>query len=74
LTGADLILEPQHVCHGGCPKHILRWDPGKAFQYAVHLEYNTEGHNPFVKAVEKKDIESANNLYGLIFQLLALLV
>jgi hypothetical protein len=43
LTGADMNLEPQHVCHGGCPKHILRWNPDKALQYTEHLEYNTEG-------------------------------
>jgi len=30
LTRADMNLEPQHVCHGGCPKHILRWNPDKA--------------------------------------------
>jgi hypothetical protein len=61
LTGADMNLEPQYVCHGGCLKHILRWDPDKAFQYAEHLENNTEGHNSFMKAIEKKDVEAANN-------------
>ena len=51
LTGADMILEPQHVCHGGCPKHILRWNPDKALQYTEHLENNTEGRNSFLKAI-----------------------
>ena len=37
LTGADLNLKPQHVCHSGCFKHMLRWDPDKALQCAEHL-------------------------------------
>jgi hypothetical protein len=61
LTGADMILEPQHVCHGGCPKHILKWNPDKALHYAKHLGNNTEGHNSFMKAIERKDVEAANN-------------
>jgi len=45
--------EPQHVCHGGCPKHILRWNnPDEALQYAEHLENNIEGHNSFMKAID----------------------
>ena len=51
LTGADMNLEPEHVCHGGCPKHILRWNPDKALQYTEHLENNTEGRNSFLKAI-----------------------
>ena len=54
-------LEPQHVCHGGCPKHILRWNPDKAFHYAEHLGNNIEGHNSFMKAIERKDVEAAND-------------
>ena len=75
LTGAGLNLEPQHICHGGCPKHILRWDSDKALQYAEHLENNTEGHNPFMKAIEIKDVEAAIFYLRamIIFQLLALL-
>jgi len=61
LTGADMNLEPQHVCHGGCPKHILRWNPDKAFHYAEHLGNNIEGHNSFMKAIERKDVEAAND-------------
>jgi len=61
LTGADMNLEPQHVCHGGCPKHILRWNPDKALHYAEHLKNNTEGRNSFLKAIERKDVEAANN-------------
>ena len=61
LTGADMILEPQHVCHGGCSKHILKWNLDKALQYAEHLGNNTEGHNSFMKAIEIKDVEAANN-------------
>ena len=56
-----MILEPQHVCHGGCSKHILKWNLDKALQYAEHLGNNTEGHNSFMKAIEKKDVEAANN-------------
>ena len=36
-TDADMNLKPQHVCHGGCPKHILRRSPDKALHYAEHL-------------------------------------
>ena len=61
LTGADMNLEPQHVCHGVCPKHILRWNPDKALHYAEHLGNNIEGHNSFMKAIERKDVEAANN-------------
>ena len=60
LTGADMNLEPQHVCHGGCPKHILRWNRDKALQYAEHLGNKIEGHNFFMKAIERKDVEAAN--------------
>ena len=38
LTGAELNLEPQHVCRGGCCKHTLRWDPDKTYQYADILK------------------------------------
>jgi len=61
LTGADMNLEPQRVCHGGCPKHILRWNSDKALHYAEHLGNNIEGHNSFMKAIERKDVEAANN-------------
>ena len=54
-------LEPQHVCHGACPKHILRWNPDKALHYAEHLGNIIEGHNSFMKAIERKDVEAANN-------------
>jgi len=54
-------LEPQHVCHGGCPKHILRCNPDKALQYTEQLENNTDGHISFLKAIERKDVEAANN-------------
>ena len=54
-------LEPQHVCHGGCPKHILKQNPDKALHYAEHLGNNIEGHNSFMKAIERKDVEAANN-------------
>ena len=47
--------------HGGCLKHILKWNPDKALYYTEHLENNTEGHNSFMKAIERKDIEAANN-------------
>ena len=51
-----------HVCHGGCPKHILmRWNPDKALHYAEHLGNIIEGHNYFMKAIERKDVEAANN-------------
>ena len=51
-----------HVCHGGCPKHILmRWNPDKALHYAERLGNNVEGHNSFMKAIERKDVEAANN-------------
>ena len=56
-----MILEPQHICHGGCPKHILKWNPDKALHYTEHLGHNTEGHNSFMKAIERKDVEAANN-------------
>ena len=56
-----MILEPQHVCHGGCPKHILKWNPDKALHYTEHLGNNTEGHNFFMKVIERKDVEAANN-------------
>ena len=55
-------LKPQHVCHGGCPKHILRWNPDKALQYTEHLENNTKGRNSFLKAIEKQLITT---IYGL---------
>jgi len=61
LTGADMNLEPEHVCHGGCQKHILRWNPDKALHYAEHLGNYIEGHNSFMKAIERKDVEAANN-------------
>jgi len=47
LTGADMNLEPQHVCQGCYAKHILRWNPDKALQYTEHLENNTEAGNSF---------------------------
>jgi sulfatase maturation enzyme AslB (radical SAM superfamily) len=47
-------LKPQHVCHGGCPKHILRWNPDKALQYTEHLENNTEGSNPFLRILRER--------------------
>ena len=53
-------LEPQHVCHGACPKHILRWNPDKALHYAEHLGNIIEGHNSFMKANERKDVKAAN--------------
>jgi hypothetical protein len=60
--GADMNLEPHHVCHGGCPKHTLRWNPDKALQYTEHLENNTKGRNSFLKAIEKQLITT---IYGL---------
>ena len=53
-------LEPQHVCHSGCPKHILRWNSDKALHYAEHFGNNIEGHSSFMKAIERKDVEAAN--------------
>ena len=57
-----MSLLSMHVCHGGCPKHILmRWNPDKALHYAERLGNNVEGHNSFMKAIERKDVEAANN-------------
>ena len=53
-------FEPQHVCHGGCPKHNLRWDLDKALQYAGYLENDTDGHCYFMKATEEKDVKTVN--------------
>jgi len=39
----------------------LRWNPNKALQYTEHLDCNTEGRNSFLKAIERKDVEAANN-------------
>ena len=62
LTGAAMNLEPHHVCHGGCPKHNLRWNSDKALKYTEHLENNTEGRNSSLKAIGRKDVvEAANN-------------
>jgi hypothetical protein len=61
MAGADLNLEPEHVCHGGCPKHVLRWNPDKADQYVEHLKKNTNVHTSFIMAIEEKDVEAANN-------------
>ena len=41
--------------------HGLKWNPDKALHYTEHLGHNTEGHNTVMKAIERKDVEAANN-------------
>jgi len=40
---------------------LIEVNPDKALHYTEHLGNNTEGHNSFMKAIERKDVEAANN-------------
>jgi len=61
LQGSCPSLESCKLSRCGKLQTQPSWNPDKALHYAEHLGNNIEGHNSFMKAIERKDVEAANN-------------